>query len=80
MDSVISEEAVEAAARALYWNPVSNGAGTDAPEQWTACENAAREILAAAAPYMLAEAWDGGLEAGRAPRHVRVSTTNPYRS
>lgn len=55
---MIPAEAVIAATKALYWNPASNGAGKDAPETWTVCESAAREVLEAAATYMLAAVWD----------------------
>ena len=73
---MISDEAVEAAAKAYH----------RALRQRKTGPNALLEALDAAAPYLKAEAWDEGWEAGSddetdsywGPRSV--TTPNPYRS
>jgi hypothetical protein len=65
---VISDEAVEAAARAWVQRHAQ-------PGSWTVEENL-RAALAAAAPFIAAQAWDEGWRSGI----FRDGNTNPYRS
>lgn len=80
----ISDEAVEAGARAVYAH-----LRLECPKPWDELKpiwranyrKEARAVLAAAAPHMLAEAWDEGNIAGMfdlpSENHA---TNNPYRS
>lgn len=73
---MISDESVEAAARVVADHVGYGWVGADHREL-------AREILEAAAPYMLAEAWDEGMEAmyeSTSHEWPPIPETNPYRS
>jgi hypothetical protein len=82
---VISDEAVEAAARNLY--------ATFAPYSWESLlpsrqniwRNQTRLALEAAAPFIAAQAWDEGFKQGGPMHDVNMDdpdahTRNPYRS
>jgi hypothetical protein len=71
---VIPEAAVEAGARAL-------AARNRRPEEWQWYLSEARSALEAAAPHLMAEAWDEGNIAGifDLPSEDHA-TPNPYRS
>lgn len=69
---MIPEAAVEAAAKRLA---ILN---SDAGDQLTDHEWA-RELLEAAAPHMLAEAWDEGFITAEDEVHYHHKSPNPYR-
>jgi hypothetical protein len=76
---VIPAEAIEAAAQLIY--RTSGRKRVMSYEQARpACADEAREILEAAAPHMLAEAWDEGARAGEDNVWAgeRQPTQNPY--
>lgn len=84
---MISDEAVEAAAKVLYFDNISNRAGDNAPQIIAACEAVARKVLEAAVPYILAEAWTAAIaeawdEGARAikDRRGELLEDNPHRS
>lgn len=80
---MISDEAVEAAAKVLYADKISNHAGDNAPQIIDACEKVARKVLEAAAPHMLADAWDEGCSEGLLVNNgweEGALEANPYRS
>ena len=60
----ISDEAVTAAAKALYADNMSNHSGGNAPQIIDACEKVARKLLESAAPYLMAQAFAEGHESG----------------
>lgn len=62
---MIPDEAVLAAAKVLYADKISNHAGDNAPQIIDVCERVARQVLEAAAPHMLAGAWDDGYGHGK---------------
>lgn len=77
---MIPDEAVEAAAWAL--DPQTMGSGGALAEKFKEETRAeARRILEAAAPHLMAAAWDEGLEVGlvSAVRIDSAPDTNPYR-
>lgn len=86
----IPDEAIEAAAEALVSSTLGDRPGIN----WEEFFEAARGALKAAAPYMLATAWDAGHSAGdgdqsamwdarlagKPAKYADVHTRNPYRS
>lgn len=82
---MISDEAVEAAAIANY-EARTGKQWSDAPNGEQAIERSwMRRTLEAAAPYMLADAWDAGGEAAIEREHTygaeeKAKFSNPYRS
>lgn len=78
---VISDEAVEAAAKAVYH---TSGRARQMPYSVAreACESEARAVLEAAAPHLMAAAWDEGRGAGFRDAYVdeEEEEPNPYRS
>lgn len=79
---MIPAEAVEAAAKAL--RKTFNGYEVERPwdsrDQKTTYHNDAIAALEAAAPCMMAEAWQKGRNAGQMDPYDRYPATNPYRS
>jgi hypothetical protein len=83
---VIPESAVEAAAKAVFLTGYPEGCGVS----WDPTSNAAwlvmrdiRTALEAAAPHMLAKAWDEGMEAmydTTSHEWPPIPEQNPYRS
>jgi hypothetical protein len=49
---MIPEEAVQAGAKALFIDDISNGSGSSVPEIAAVCEDVVRKVLKAAAPHM----------------------------
>lgn len=76
----ISDEAVEAAAKVLYADKISNHAGDNAPQIIDACEKVARKVLEAAAPHIAAEAWEAGMAAAKLQAAGIKRARNPHRS
>lgn len=79
---MISDEAVEAAAKALRkkFNGYKVGRPWDSRDQRTTYRNDAQAALEAAAPHMLAEAWDAAYQSALEDEGMdRTTTPNPYR-
>lgn len=78
----ISDEAVDAAAKAIFGQQYD-------PEEWELavngtrgrCRRDARAALGAAAPHLMSEAWDAGVSVGfdEGQGHIGKRTPNPYR-
>ena len=80
MSEVIPAEAVEAAAKALRkkFNGYEVERPWDSRDQRTTYHNDAIAALEAAAPYMLAAAWDEGYD-GAIDAYDGRNVSNPYR-
>jgi hypothetical protein len=77
---MIPHEAIKAAARVMHAKDVNDGYGDYASEEYT---EDARRILEATAPYLMAAAWDEGMEAMYATTSSEwppIPEANPYRS
>lgn len=77
----IPDEAVEAAAKALYQNTLTSWDGAHARTK-ELCRRDARAALEAAAPHLLAEAWREGCAEGLAcdwDKGAEFLPLNPYR-
>ncbi|UYM26585.1 hypothetical protein SEA_BAUER_36 [Arthrobacter phage Bauer] len=74
----IPDEAVEAAAKVL--DPQTMGSGGALAEKFQEATRAeARAILEAAAPHLMAQAWEDGYHAALSDGY-EYQTANPYRS
>lgn len=76
---MISDEAVEAAAKALFEESVTPWRMA-AKEERVIFRRRARAALEAAAPHLMAESWDQGYDEGLSAGRGSRSDANPYRS
>lgn len=77
---VIPVEAVEAAAKAVYEDTFGKSWEDESEDYRNELRETQRLALEAAAPYMLAEAWDEGGRAATGTYDTGYPSRNPYRT